>query len=140
VYADFEKNGVPAFFLDMLVSIDLEIPPVETVLAALDPIALLVSLDSPAFSIPATARTDELAACLVASRIAMECRNALVPPTGVSRTEVIKALQNVGIATLAIGGIAVYPAAKRLLADPTFWSAEEPSDDGMDFGRHGDDR
>jgi hypothetical protein len=131
--AEFAANGVPSFFLDMLVSVDLEIPPAEEVMALVDPHAANISLASAAFHLPSPANIEDLAVCMVASRIAMECREYFRRPSGVTEAEMIHALHDVGLNALAIGGVAVYSAAKRLLAHPYFWKKEPNGERGIDF-------
>ncbi|MBY3433250.1 hypothetical protein HFN89_03610 [Rhizobium laguerreae] len=136
--AIFEQKGIPSVFFDMLVSMDLEIPPAETVLSALDPHVTSISFASPAFNLPDTADVQDLAICLVASRIAWEVRGSLVRPTGVSAETMENALQRVGLNALAIGGIGVYPYAKAILSDPDLWAKIDLPQEGMDFGSEGE--
>ena len=140
IYNDFRLNGVPSFFLDMLVSIDLEIPPAEDVVRMLDPHVLSISFDSPAFNIPEKAGVEDLAVCLAASRIAMECRELVRSETGVTADETVHSLQDVGLYALAVGGVHVYSVAKRLVRDPDFWAILDSHEGAMDFGSENDDR
>lgn len=139
-FNEFRLNGVPSFFLDMLVSIDLEIPPAEDVVRQLDPHVLSISFDAPAFNIPGKASSEDLAICLVASRIAMECRDRVVSPTDVTPAETVHALQDIGLNALAIGGVGIYPLAKRLVTSPHFWTPETEKETGRDFGGEDDAR
>jgi hypothetical protein len=132
--AIFEQKGIPSIFFDMLVSMDLEIPPADTVLSCLDPHVTSISFASPAFNLPDTANVRDLAICLVASRIAWEVRGSLIRPTGVSAEDMENALRRVGLNALAIGGIGVYPYAKAILSDPELWTKIEHPQGGMDFG------
>lgn len=132
--AIFTEKGVPSIFLDMLISMDLEIPPAETVLSNLDPHVSAISFESPAFNLPEKADIQDLAICIAASRIAWEIRGSLTRPSGVSAEEMENALRRVGLNALAIGGIGVYPYAKAILADPDLWKKIEVVEAGMDFG------
>jgi hypothetical protein len=132
--AIFEQKGIPSIFFDMLVSMDLEIPPAETVLSCLDPHVASVSFESPAFNLPDNAEIQDLAICLVASRIAWEVRGSLIRPTGVSAEDMENALSRVGLNALAIGGIGVYPYAKAILSDPDLWTKFEEPIAASDFG------
>lgn len=134
-HAQIKSSGVPSFFLDMLVSMDLEIPPAEIVLSSLDSHVVAISLDSPAFNIPEKAEIKDLALCVAASRIAWEIRGSLIRPTHVSEAEMEHALRDVGINALLIGGVEVYPYAKALLSDPDLWVRSASVDtQAMEFG------
>ena len=126
-------DGLPAVFLDMMVSLDLEVPPPAAVLAALEPHALAVSLDSPAFGLPDPADPSDLALCVAASRIAWEIRDLLVLPAGVDAREMERALHDVGLNALVIGGPAVYSRAKELLSDPDIWMPADDRYTGEEF-------
>lgn len=139
-YSEFKTNGVPSFFLDMLVSIDLEIPPAEEVAKMLDPHVFAISYDSPAFNIPSKAAAADLALCLVASRIAMECKARVISPTSVTPAETAHALQEIGLNALAVGGIGIYPLAKKFATSPYLWTQYAKSDTALEFGRDDDDR
>lgn len=132
--AIFREKGIPSIFFDMLVSMDLEIPPAATVLSHLDPHVTTISFESPAFNLPETASVQDLAICLVASRIAWEVRDSLIRPTGVTAEEIENELRRVGLNALAIGGIGVYPYAKAIVSDPCLWQKVEAADEGMEFG------
>lgn len=132
--AIFDQKGIPAIFFDMLVSMDLEIPPAETVLSCLDPHVTSISFISPGFNLPDTANVQDLAICLAASRIAWEVKGSLIRPTGISAETMETALQRIGLSALAIGGIGVYPYAKAILSDPELWTKIDLPDEGMDFG------
>ncbi|MCZ7861736.1 hypothetical protein O9X98_10130 [Agrobacterium salinitolerans] len=132
--AIFTEKGIPSIFLDMLISMDLEIPPAGTVLANLDPHVSTISFESPAFNLPERADIQDLAICIAASRIAWEIRDSLIRPSDVSTEEMENALRRVGLNALAIGGIGVYPYAKAILADPDLWKKIEVADTGMEFG------
>jgi hypothetical protein len=132
--AIFTEKGIPSIFLDMLISMDLEIPPAETVLSLLDPHVATVSFESPAFNLPENAEVQDLAICLAASRIAWEIRGSLIRPTNTSPEEMEIVLRRVGLNALAIGGIGVYPYAKAILADPELWKKTQIAEAGVDFG------
>lgn len=132
--AIFTEKGIPSIFLDMLISMDLEIPPAETVLACLDPHVSTISFESPAFNLPERADIQDLAICIAASRIAWEIRGSLIKPADISLEEMENALRRVGLNALAIGGIGVYPYAKAILADPDLWKKTEVAEAGMEFG------
>ncbi|MDW9478840.1 hypothetical protein GOB57_09100 [Sinorhizobium meliloti] len=132
--AVFNEKGIPSIFLDMLISMDLEIPPAETVLSSLDPHVTSISFESPAFNLPENADVQDLAICLAASRIAWEIRGSLIRPTGVSAGEMESELRRVGLNSLAIGGIGVYPYAKAILSDPDLWRKSALTETGMEFG------
>jgi hypothetical protein len=132
--ADFEKNGVPSLFLDMLVSIDLEIPPAEKVIGILDRHVTNISLNSAAFSIPAKADIADLAACVAASRIATECREHFQRPSGINEETMVHSLHLVGLYALATGGSAVYSEAKLLVNRPDFWTVSPDVDRPSEFG------
>jgi hypothetical protein len=132
----FGDAGPPAFFLDMLVSLDLEVPPADTVLRNLDAAALRQSYDAPAFNMPEGGDVHDIALCLAASRIVFECRDHVIVPTTVDRRDFVRDLAEIGLNALALGGVAVYPIAKAILTAPDFWRGREASrGDGVkDFG------
>jgi hypothetical protein len=130
----FAKRGIPSIYFDMLISMDLEIPPAATVLACLDPHVTTISYESPAFNLPDKADVGDLAICLVASRIAWEVRNSLIRPTKVSLKDMETELQRVGLNAIEIGGVGVYSYAKAILSDPELWKTNHLVDEGMEFG------
>lgn len=133
----FSQHGIPAFHLDVLVSLDLEIPPAEAVLSSMDPHVTTLSFNSPGFNIPEEAQLDGLAVCLAASRIAWEIRTRLIRPTGVKLEDLETKLRGIGLQCLAVGGIAVYPLAKAILADPGLWESTEDNG-GVGFDEMGE--
>ncbi len=130
-----KENGIPSYFLDMLVSIDLDIPPAESVIQSIHPYLFIMSFDAPAFHIPMEAETDYLAVCLVASRIAWECKNSLILPEPSTIEEFDSLLMGVGIHTLTLGGSETYKKAKEFLSVESFWEPYEDPERGveMDF-------
>ena len=119
------KNGIQGYFLDMMVSLDLDVPPAENVIRVIDPNLFVVSFDAPAFHIPMEADIDYLAICFVASRIAWECRSSLVLPVPSENEDLEALLMAVGINALSLGGSEVYKKSKELLGISSFWDVKE---------------
>lgn len=141
IAALFGGDGFPAFFLDMATAIDLEIPPASEVMKLVEPHQLVQSMDSPALNLPSSPDPDDLAVCLVASRIAWECRDHLVVPAPLSRATFERALARVAMNAFALGGPEkMYTLAKAITARPDLWTKRPDLDDGAtDFDGDYDD-
>ena len=123
------NQEVPSYFLDMMVSLDLRIPPAEVILKSIDPNFLIMSYDAPAFHIPMGADIDYLAICVVATRIAWECKSSLILPEPSHIKDFEHLFLKVGINSLLLGSHTVYKKAKDLLDAPSLWDIKEDSDE-----------
>lgn len=128
--------GNPSLFYDLIISLDLEIPPAHSIIDVFPRHILAMSFDAPAFVIPDSARKEDLAVCLAACRIAWEIRGLLIAPDPSARGELESRLHFSSVHALALGGTDVYMDAKSFLSNPGIW---QPSEDGglispTDFG------
>jgi hypothetical protein len=132
-YLEFSTKGIPSVYLDMLVSIDIGIPPVEDIIDEIDPHSLGLSLESAAFSLSAKANINDLAVCVLASRIAMEVFAFLTLPEGMTSEEAMQAIQTVGLNAFYIGGLEVYTEVQRLIEELELWELRDIEEDYQDF-------
>ncbi|NTF17478.1 hypothetical protein G6L37_03525 [Agrobacterium rubi] len=78
-YMDLES--IPDWVDDYLAAVDALLPPAWDIVAAMDPDSLTVMLDPPAYRVPQSPADQDMAICLLASRILLAVRNCLILPT-----------------------------------------------------------
>lgn len=101
-YLDIEF--FPSWVEDHLAALDAAMPPASRILASLDPDSLTVPLDPPAFRVPLSPVADNLAACVLASRMMLAVADRLIAPTETSADQVASELNYASKVAVLIGG------------------------------------
>lgn len=99
----FDVESFPGWVEDHLALIDASLPPAGRILASLDPDSLTVTLDPPAFRIPLSPVPDNLAACVLASRMMLAVSDRLIAPTEVAAEQVVSELDYASKIAVLVG-------------------------------------
>lgn len=114
-----DKQVFPSWIDSVLHRIDEALPSTDMILNALDADTITMPIDPPAYRIPHAPCAQDIATCLLASRLLLAVRAELLPPMHLSDQEMAEELHFASKIAVLLGGETSSILALSSAGDPT---------------------